>query len=70
MDRLFGTLASPCAGLATGNNDIFQRIWSEVNFNKIGFDMTSTEDTKIIDISGIHATVADYLENGQQTILM
>lgn len=43
---LFGTLASPCAGLATGNNDIFQRIWSEVNFNKIGFDMTSTEDTK------------------------
>ena len=32
-------------GLATGNNDRFLRIWFEVDFNKIGFQISSLEDS-------------------------
>ncbi|MCR4638955.1 BREX-1 system adenine-specific DNA-methyltransferase PglX [Ruminococcus sp.] len=38
--------AKPKAGLATGDNDRFERSWYEVSFPNIGFGYTSTEDTK------------------------
>jgi type II restriction/modification system DNA methylase subunit YeeA len=40
-----GDLASPRAGLATGDNSLFQRAWHEVSLNRIGFNLNSTEDT-------------------------
>ena len=43
---LLGQEASPCAGLATGNNDIFQRYWYEVAVTNIGFTCKSVEETK------------------------
>ena len=45
-EKLFGDIASPCAGLATGDNNIFQRIWYEVAFTNIGFDVTDVSETK------------------------
>jgi Eco57I restriction-modification methylase len=36
-----GDLASPRAGLATGDNNIFQRAWPEVSHARIGYNMTS-----------------------------
>lgn len=44
----FGKVASPCAGLATGDNNIFQRYWQEVNFNRIGLEVRSTNETKFM----------------------
>lgn len=46
---LFKKLAKPKAGLATGNNNIFQRLWYEVDLNKIGFnynDISETQESK------------------------
>lgn len=47
---LIGEYASPKAGLATGDNTKFQRIWSEVSFENIGLGVSSVEDT----IDNIH----------------
>ena len=33
-------------GMTTGNNDRFLRMWYEVNYNKIGFKLGSTEEAK------------------------
>ncbi|PWC75518.1 BREX-1 system adenine-specific DNA-methyltransferase PglX [Azospirillum sp. TSH64] len=44
--RSLGSLASPRAGLATGDNTIFQRYWWEVAFDNIGFGVTSIDETK------------------------
>lgn len=41
-----GLIAEPKAGLATGDNTIFQRNWYEVDFNNIGFVYNSCQDTK------------------------
>lgn len=38
-------IAEPKAGLATGNNEIFQRCWFEVSFEKIDLSATCVEDT-------------------------
>lgn len=38
-------IAEPKAGLATGDNNRFQRLWYEVSMNKIGRDYTSTIET-------------------------
>lgn len=38
-------LAKPRAGLATGNNNIFQRLWYEVEFKKIGLDYKNVQQT-------------------------
>lgn len=43
--KLFGSLSKLCAGLATGNNDIFQRYWFEVNYDNICFNATDCQDT-------------------------
>lgn len=37
--------AKPKAGLATGDNDLFERYWFEVLWTAIGFGYTSTKDT-------------------------
>ena len=42
---LLGETAAPCAGLATGDNNIFQRIWHEVEFCNIGFDVSDVMET-------------------------
>ena len=39
------TYASPKAGLATGDNNKFQRLWNEVSINNIGFNITDVEET-------------------------
>ena len=43
--KLLGDMAAPCAGLATGDNTIFQRSWYEVSFLNIGFDISNTKET-------------------------
>lgn len=40
-----GDLASPRAGLATGDNNLFQREWYEVSLARIGFNLNSTAET-------------------------
>ena len=45
-EELLGDIASPCAGLATGDNDVFQRIWYEVSFGSIGFGIIDVQETK------------------------
>lgn len=42
---LLGETAAPCAGLATGDNNIFLRIWHEVEFCNIGFDVSDVMET-------------------------
>ena len=42
---LLGSIAQPCAGLATGNNDIFERNWYEVDFSNIGFGISDILET-------------------------
>lgn len=37
--------ATPRAGMITGNNDIFLRLWNEVSFNKIGINCKSIEES-------------------------
>jgi len=39
-------VANPRAGLATGDNNIYQRYWHEVSIGKIGFNYSSVEDTE------------------------
>ncbi|MBO1687388.1 BREX-1 system adenine-specific DNA-methyltransferase PglX [Clostridium butyricum] len=46
----FSDYAVSKAGLSTGQNDLFIRNWSEVDYNKIGFGYESSSQTK----SGIH----------------
>lgn len=43
---LLGDVAAPCAGLATGNNNIFQRYWYEVIYKKIGFGVADVKETE------------------------
>lgn len=43
---LLGDVAAPCAGLATGDNNIFQRYWYEVFYEKIGFGVTDVNETE------------------------
>lgn len=47
---LIADVAAPRAGLATGDNTIYQRLWYEVNFTKIGFGYTDVSETK----TGLH----------------
>ena len=39
-------IASIRSGLQTGNNDLFLRLWYEIDFNRIGFGITSQDDKK------------------------
>lgn len=43
--ELINTYATPRAGLATGDNNIFQRLWHEVSFQNIGFNVTDCNET-------------------------
>ena len=43
---LLGDVAAPCAGLATGDNNTFQRYWHEVFFENIGFDVHDVSETE------------------------
>lgn len=43
--KLMGEIVLPCAGLATGDNTIFQRIWHEVSYNNIGFCVKDCSET-------------------------
>ena len=45
--NLMGEIAAPCAGLATGDNNIFQRIWYEVLYDNIGFGVKDCSETLI-----------------------
>lgn len=42
---LLGKLLDPCAGLATGDNNLFQRFWYEVSIKNIGFSVRDTSET-------------------------
>ena len=42
---VLGSLAAPCAGLATGDNNKFQRYWYEVSYNNIGFGISDVIET-------------------------
>lgn len=41
------TIASPKAGLATGDNTIYQRLWTEVAFDNIAFNCQSNSESLI-----------------------
>ena len=43
--ELINTYATPRAGLATGDNNTFQRLWYEVSFQNIGFNVTDCNET-------------------------
>ncbi|MGYP003372557451 len=43
---LLGDVAAPCAGLATGDNNTFQRYWHEVFFENIGFGVRDVSETE------------------------
>lgn len=45
IGQLMGEIAAPCAGLATGDNNTFQRIWYEVSYNSIGFGVKDCRET-------------------------
>lgn len=42
---LLKDFALPRAGLATGDNSVFQRLWYEVNYKNIGFNFADTTET-------------------------
>lgn len=42
-------IAAPRAGLATGDNNIFQRLWYEVEVGKIGFCCSDVSETRNVD---------------------
>lgn len=42
--KIFEDYATTRAGMITGNNDIFMRIWHEVNYNKLGTEMHSRKE--------------------------
>ncbi|MUV38424.1 hypothetical protein JNUCC1_02262 [Lentibacillus sp. JNUCC-1] len=44
-EKLLQDIAEPKAGLSTGNNLLFQRVWTEVDILKIGFRYKSDSDT-------------------------
>ena len=48
--NLFGNIVQIKAGLTTGNNEIFQRNWYEINFKNIGFNYKTVEETR----NGLH----------------
>ena len=45
VGQLMGEIAAPCAGLATGDNNIFQRTWYEVSYGNIGFGVKDCSET-------------------------
>lgn len=45
-NKKLGDIAQPCAGLATGNNNIFQRYWYEVLYENIGFGVKDVSETE------------------------
>ena len=47
LGKPLSEFAEPRAGLATGDNDKFERWWFEVLFNNIGFGFDSTESAKL-----------------------
>lgn len=68
-NQLISDIANPKAGLATGNNDVYMHLWSEVNLNNIGKNYKSAEDTQNSNerwfpcLSGGHARKwSDYIE--------
>lgn len=48
-NKLLDEYATPKAGLATGDNDRFQRLWMEVDFSKIGLGYTDSQETMGIE---------------------
>lgn len=40
-----GSISNPCQGLATTNNNLFLRLWYEVNIDKVDFNCLSESDT-------------------------
>jgi hypothetical protein len=38
-----GEISEPRQGLATGNNDLFMRVWTEVSFDNIGFNIINRD---------------------------
>ncbi len=40
-----GSVANPCQGLASTNNDMFLRLWHEVQYCKVNFNCQSEDDT-------------------------
>lgn len=45
-NKKLGDIAQPCAGLATGDNNIFQRYWYEVLYENIGFGVKDVSETE------------------------
>ncbi len=43
----FRYYGEPRMGMATGNNDLYLRFWSEVNYEKIGFGIANRQEAKI-----------------------
>lgn len=73
-------LAEPKAGLATGDNTRFQRVWFEVSLHNIAFNCESCSETKMISLRwfpchsggefrkwyGNHETVVNWRNDGEE----
>jgi type II restriction/modification system DNA methylase subunit YeeA len=44
--QCLGDISEPRMGLATGNNQLYVRLWQEVSQNKIGFNLENRQDAK------------------------
>lgn len=53
--------------LATADNNRFLRLWNEVNYNKIGYNMSNSQKGKHSGVkNGFHVTKVEVLENGME----
>ena len=48
-EKKVGDVLSLCAGLSTGNNDLFCRYWNEVNYDRIKMDCSDVMDTTVCE---------------------
>lgn len=43
-NQKLGEIADSKNGFTTGNNDLFLRIWNEINYNKIGYNIANSQE--------------------------
>ena len=43
-NQKLGEVTNPRKGLVTGNNEFFTKIWTEINFNKVGINILTREE--------------------------
>ena len=60
------SFADPRVGMATGDNDLFVRLWQEVDFTKIGFGFVDGKSTEQSEKNGTPITRVGNAEGGME----